>query len=234
MTITYYPELVQGSDEWLEARRGILTASEMKLIVTPSNLKTANNDKVRAHMYELLAQRISGFIEPVNIGFNAERGHADEVWARIEYSRHYAETSDMGFITNDEWGFTIGYSPDFMVGDDGLGECKSRLQKYQVQTIIEHVATGSETIPSEYLIQCQTGLLVSQRRWLDFLTYSGGHYMAVIRVWPDPAVQGAILDAARDFEGKLKELRKKYDEAFFHPNARLSPTARREVEEMFT
>lgn len=234
MGITYYPDLVQGSDEWLEARRGILTASEMKLIITPSNLKPAMNDKVRAHMYELLAQRVSGFIEPVYIGLNAERGHADEVWARIEYSKNYAETSDMGFIVNDEWGFKIGYSPDFMVGEDGLGECKSRLQKYQVQTIIEHVATGSATIPNEYLIQCQTGLLVSKRSWLDFLSYCGGLPMVVIRVYPDDEVQNAIIDAAGQFERKLSELRKTYEDAFFHDKARLSPTIRREVEEMFT
>lgn len=234
MGITYYPDLVQGSDEWLEARRGILTASEMKLIITPSNLKPAMNDKVRAHMYELLAQRVSGFIEPVYIGLNAERGHADEVWARVEYSKNYAETSDMGFIVNDEWGFKIGYSPDFMVGEDGLGECKSRLQKYQVQTIIEHVATGSATIPNEYLIQCQTGLLVSKRSWLDFLSYCGGLPMVVIRVYPDDEVQNAIIDAAGQFERKLSDLRKTYEDAFFHDNARLSPTIRREVEEMFT
>ena len=35
MTITYHPELIQGSDEWHAARCGLLTASEMKLIVTP-------------------------------------------------------------------------------------------------------------------------------------------------------------------------------------------------------
>lgn len=234
MGITYYPDLVQGSDEWLEARRGILTASEMKLIITPSNLKPAMNDKVRAHMYELLAQRVSGFIEPVYIGLNAERGHADEVWARIEYSKNYAETSDMGFITNDEFGFKIGYSPDFLVGDDGLGECKSRLQKYQVQTIIEHVATGSATIPSEYLIQCQTGLMVSRRDWLDFVSYCGGLPMVVIRVFPDAEVQQAIIDAAGKFESKLSELRSTYEDAFFHCEARLSQTIRRETEEMFT
>lgn len=233
MTIRYFPDLIQGSDEWLEARRGILTASEMKLIVTPGTLKTANNDKVRAHMYELLAQRVSGFIEPRYIGENAERGHADEVWARIEYSKHYAETSDMGFITNDKFGFTIGYSPDFLVGEKGCGECKSRLQKYQVQTIIEHVATGSATIPAEYLVQCQTGLMVSEREWLDFVSYCGGLPMVVIRVYPDEEVQQAILNAATEFEEKLRKLKATYDEAFFHDNARLSPTIRREQEEMF-
>ena len=48
--IKYHTDLVQGSDEWLAARRGILTASEMKLILTPT-LKAAINDKTRAHVW---------------------------------------------------------------------------------------------------------------------------------------------------------------------------------------
>jgi hypothetical protein len=31
MTITYFKEMIQGDDEWYAARRGMLTASEMKL-----------------------------------------------------------------------------------------------------------------------------------------------------------------------------------------------------------
>src|SRR3546814_1507000 len=68
----------------------------------------------------------------------------DEIIARDEYTKHHAPVEQTGFITNDKWGFTIGYSPDGLVGDDGLIECKSRRQKYQVQTIIENVATRLE------------------------------------------------------------------------------------------
>ena len=44
MTIKYFPELIQGSDEWLAARIGILTASEVHKILTPT-LKIADNEK---------------------------------------------------------------------------------------------------------------------------------------------------------------------------------------------
>lgn len=231
MAIKFYTDLVQGSDEWIEARRGILTASEMKLILTPT-LKLANNDKTRTHVYELLAQRISGFVEPVYIGFNAERGHEDEMWARVEYSKHIASVDDMGFITNDRWGFTLGYSPDGVVGADGLIECKSRVQKYQVQTVVEHVATGSASIPDEFVLQAQTGLLVSERKWLDFISYSGGLPMIVIRVWPDHEIQSAIIEAATAFEDKIVALRAEYEAAQSHPTARLIPTQRRIYEDI--
>ena len=39
-------------------------------------------------------------------------------------------------MTNDDHGVVIGYSPDGLVGDDGLIECKSRRQKYQIETIL--------------------------------------------------------------------------------------------------
>lgn len=229
--ITYHPELIQGSEEWLAARCGLLTASEMKLILAPT-LKVANNDKTRAHVYELLAQRITRYVEPVYVSDDMLRGQADEVWAKVEYMKHIAPVQEMGFIVNRKWGFAIGYSPDGLVGEDGLIECKSRRQKYQVQTVVEHVATGSLTIPEEYLLQCQTGLLVSERQWLDFISYSGGLPMAVIRVWPDEQVQAAIIEAAADFEARITEKLRAWSAALAS-DATLIPTERRIEEQMY-
>jgi hypothetical protein len=192
----------QGSEQWLQARCGLLTASEMKLIVTPT-FKPASNDKERGHLYELLAQRITGHVEPQYISDDMLRGHEDELKARALYAEHYAPVHQVGFVTNDRWGFKIGYSPDALVGDHGLIECKSRRQKYQVQTVIEIAATG--TIPADYLIQCQTGLLVSERQWCDFISYSAGLPMVVIRVYPMPELQDAIIAAATAFEARLSE-----------------------------
>ena len=215
MTITYHAELVQGSDEWLAARCGLLTASEMHLIVSPppepeTRIKKngepykprewdpiASNEKERAHLFELLAQRITRYVEPHYISDDMLRGQTDEVEARAIYDRHFARVETCGFITNDDHGFTLGYSPDGLVGDDGLIECKSRRQKFQVETIIKR------EMPSDYLMQVQTGLLVSGRKWLDFVSYCGGWPMIVIRVFPDPVVQSAILQAAEAFEERL-------------------------------
>ena len=45
--IRYHYDIEQGTPEWLSLRCGILTASEIKLIITPT-LKVASNDKERA------------------------------------------------------------------------------------------------------------------------------------------------------------------------------------------
>ena len=223
--IVYYTDLEQGSEEWLGARCGLLTASEMKLIVTPT-LKAASNDKERAHMYELLAQRITGYVEPRYVSDDMLRGHDDEVEARILYSERFAPVEEMGFITNDEWGFTIGFSPDGLVGDDGFIECKSRRQKFQVQTIIDGV------MDPDYSIQVQTGFLVSKRKWCDHISYSGGLPMATIRIYPIPEIQDAILSAATAFEKRLAEKMTRYREVIA-TNTRLIPTERKIVQEMY-
>lgn len=198
MPTTYHRDLVQGSDDWHAARCGLLTASEMRLIITPT-LKVASNDKERSHLYELLAQRVTGYVEPSYVSDSMLRGKEDEIEARALYADHFAPIDEVGFVTNDDFGFTIGYSPDGLVGDDGQVEFKSRMQKHQMQTIVE------DKIPDEYVLQLQTGLLVTGRKWVDFGSFCGGLPFYRKRVYPDMTVMTAILQAAAAFEQRLAE-----------------------------
>ena len=209
MTIKIH-DVTQGSDEWFAARCGLLTASEMKLILTPT-LKMASNEKERTHLYELLAQRITRYVEPGYIGDDMLRGYDDEDSARLLYKQKVAPVTEVGFITNDKWGFTLGYSPDGLVGEDGTIEVKSRKQKLHVQTMVEDVAAG--VVPSEHVLQVQTGLLVSERLWCDFISYSNGLPMPIVRAAAMPDVQERILEAAAAFEKRLEERREQYLEA---------------------
>lgn len=223
--IRYYPEIVQGSDEWLAVRCGLLTASEMKLILTPT-LKIASNDKERAHLYELAAQRVTRYVEPSYIGDDMLRGMEDEIEARALYAKHYAPVKEMGFVTNDKWGFTLGYSPDGLVGTDGQIEAKSRRQKYQFETIV------AATPPEEYLLQLQTGLLVTERQWCDFLSYSGGMPMVAMRAHPDDVIRNAILEASAKAEERIAERIERYHQKL-RDLPRTIPTERRVEQEMF-
>lgn len=205
MTITYHPNLIQGSDEWHQQRRGKICASEVRHIITPT-LKIADNDNTRSHVYELAAQRITDYTEPTYLGDEMLRGTVDEPIARQLYQDNFAPVTECGFITNDDHGFTIGYSPDGLVGDDGLIEVKGRRQKFTVQSIVDG------EVPKEHMLQIQTGLLVTGRKWCDYLSFTGGMPLLPIRVYPDEAVHEAIIKACTAFEAKIATVINAYHE----------------------
>ena len=134
MTLTTYHELEQGSPEWHNARCGLMTCSELGLILTPT-LKLADNEKTRIHVFQLAAQRLTQYVEPSYIGDNMIRGWADEIRARDLYSERIAPVQEIGGMVRDFGTFKLWASPDGLIGDNKGFVTKSRGQKYQVQTI---------------------------------------------------------------------------------------------------
>ncbi len=72
----------------------------------------------------------------------------------------------------------------------------------------------------------QSILLISERKWCDFISYSNGMLMMVKRVEADLAVQDAIINAAIAFHEKLDEVLELYASRIAAPDARLIPTER--------
>lgn len=240
MSLHVHPEIEQGTPEWHAQRRGIVTASVVRQLVTtgspdpaqvecpacgvdagpclsisrktPTLLKTvhssrsdaanalppvhsvAQTDTSRGLTATLVAERLTGFTEETPMSADMWRGVEDEPRARDKYAEHYAPVTQVGFMVRDDWGFKIGFSPDGLVGDDGLLEIKSRRPKKHLQTIL------ADEVPAENLAQCQAGLLVSGRDWLDFVSYSGGMPLFVKRVYPDQKWFDAIIQAVTAFE----------------------------------
>lgn len=241
MSLEVFNELEQGTDEWLAARCGIVTASVVGQLITkgspdalavecpkcqalpteacistarkvPTPVKTphtersakaaelppvftvADNDTSRALILTLAAERLTGNVEQVFPNRDMERGTLDEPYAREVYSEHYAPAAEVGFMVRNDLGFKIGYSPDGLVGNDGLIEIKSRKQKKHLATIL------ADEVPAENMAQIQCGLLVSGREWLDYVSYCGGMPLFVKRVYPDHRWLIAINRAVKAFE----------------------------------
>lgn len=208
MTLTILPNLIQGTDEWHDQRRGLITASAVGKLITAKTFKPASNDVSRGLTATLVAERITGYTEPVYVSDDMWRGVEDEPRARDKYAEHYhVDVREVGFMTEDKWGFTLGYSPDGLVGDDGLIEVKSRRSKRQLETIL------ADLVPIENMAQLQAGLLVSGREWIDYVSYSGGMPLYVKRVKPDPRWQAAIIEACRAFEANAAEMTARYHDA---------------------
>ncbi len=154
----------------------------------------ANTDTAKMLTALLVAERITGWSDPVFTTQNMFRGVLDEPIARKVYAEHYGAVTEVGFIVRDDWGFSIGYSPDGLVGDDGLIEIKSRLSRIQLTSIL------AGDVPAENVAQIQCGLLVSGRKWCDYVSFCGGMPLWKTRVYPDPEWQRAIVEAVIQFE----------------------------------
>lgn len=173
----------------------------------PPIIRTARNDQSQRLTLLLASERITGMSDDrENFTSNDMLiGQLDEPLARDVYSGHYAEAVECGFIVRDDWGFQIGYSPDGLVGDDGLIEVKSPRAKEHLRTIL------ADEVPARYMAQLQTGLLVSGREWIDYVSFFGGMPLYTKRVLPDPQWAEAIVNAVAAFEQTVKQMSSAYD-----------------------
>ncbi len=204
MTLTIYNDIEQGTPQWDELRRGIITASTVHQLITAKTLKVAENVESRALTATLVAERITGWTDERYVSFDMARGHEIEPLAVDLYAKHYAPVEAVAFMVRDYGNYRIGYSPDGVVGDDGLIEIKSRRPKEHLATVL------SGHVPAENMAQLQTGLLVSGRQWIDYLSYCGGMALWRKRVYPDPAWHHAILEGVQSFETAAAEMAAAY------------------------
>lgn len=207
MSITIFDQLEQGSDEWLRARAGIITASNVRDLLSPKTLSVADNETSRARVRSLVAERITGRPEETSQSYDMLRGSLSEPHAREAYEQHYAPVTEVGFITRDFGDFTLGYSPDGLVEDHGLIEIKSPRPKTHLRTLTQ------DQVPIDYLPQLHQGLLVSDREWIDYVSYAPGYPLYVARVNRSPVWDRAILAAAEQAEQQAQELMAAYETA---------------------
>ena len=195
MTLTIFDQLEQGGTEWLEARAGVLTASTIGQLITAKTIKPAVNDRSRGLCQTLIAERITGHVEPVFPNRAMTRGTLLEPEARRIYAAQTGQdVGEVGFARLDTDTYTLGSSPDGLVGETGGIEIKSPSAKVHVSTVLSGV------IPDYNRAQVQAFLHVTGREWCDFISYYPGQPLFIIRDFPDPRWQTAILEAAEQFE----------------------------------
>lgn len=190
--LNYFYDVEQGSDEWHDLRRGMVTASTIGALITPKTVKVSTAQTGLSRLTEIAAERITDMSEEPITSKDIRRGHFYEPYARDEYAKHYkVDVAEVGFMVRDVAGLKIGYSPDGLIGDAGLIEIKSRKPRIQVQTILD------DEVPADNMAQLQTGLFVSGREWIDYVSYSTGMPLYTKRVLPDPKWQAIIGDALK-------------------------------------
>ena len=189
--------LEQGTPEWLAARLGIVTMSELKTLLVKGKGPGGFGAGALSYMHQLIGERITG--EPSDAfqgNAHTQRGHALEPVARELYGEATGNTrlERVGIILSHG----AGYSPDSLVGSDGLIEVKTKLPKYQIELLL------ADELPQEHVAQCQGGLWVSEREWIDFVSYWPGMPLFVKRAYRDEVMIRTIAERVEAFYEELE------------------------------
>jgi len=172
----------QGTPEWHEARRGILTASRFgDVLAAPHTARYLNYiDDVFG---ELIG--VPDFLEGDNPPwFRHGKDWEAEAIASYEFNEG-VEVAAHGLIKHPELEF-VGCSPDGLVGNDGGVEVKCRKS---LDAFEKSVAAGVESV---HVPQIQGCMWVTGRQWWDYISYyknpeTADDRMHVFRVHRDEA-----------------------------------------------
>jgi putative phage-type endonuclease len=170
-------DIDQGSQEWLQLRLGVATASNFDKIITSAGVESKT---LKEYAFELASDSL--LTEP-EASFQSEvmiRGNQLEEEARSYYS--FVTDNKVEEVTFIKKG-NIGYSPDGLISDNGLVEIKCPLKKNHLKYLIDN------KLPTKYKAQVQGGLYISEREYCDFISYhplfKDEKKMLVIRVERD-------------------------------------------------
>jgi hypothetical protein len=170
-----FQNVAQYSDAYDRLKLGILTSSNFHKIITSQGKASR---QWREYACVLIAERIlQRKIEFYNSPA-MERGLIVESEAADWYEFDQDVTVQrVGFITDDD--HTVGCSPDRLVGEHGLLEIKAPLPHTQIEYWI------SGEVSERFRPQLQGQLYVSQRSWVDIVSWHDVLPKVVMRVEPE-------------------------------------------------
>ena len=179
----------QGTAEWFEARRGVVTASRFSDVLAKGQGITR-----RKYLLTLAGEAITGECAESFSNAHMERGHVMEADARNLYAfAHDVEPQLVGFMRRGR----AGASPDSLIGANGMLEIKSKLPHLQLDVL------EKGKLPSEHVAQVQGQMWIAGRDWCDFVSYWPRLPLFCIRVERDEDYIATLSQSVADFVGEL-------------------------------
>lgn len=203
MRIYTAQECPQGSDIWWTVRKGIPTASGFSRIVTSKGKPSKSMDKYIAELIADESMQCPTYFttrgRPVTKAMTNGTDCEPEARRFYEMARECTVT-EVGFCLHDSGLF--GCSPDGLVGEDGGLELKCPEAKTQAEYLLKN------RMPPEYVAQVHGSLIVTGRKWWDFLSYAHGLEPLLIRVEPNEFTE-QLRSSLDVFLEKLADAKKK-------------------------
>lgn len=206
----------QGSDEWLQARLGIVTASELDSLITPL-WKPRTGEGVQTYLATKIAERWRG--QPLTDfhGGSMEQGSLREDEARAWYELDQNVTvRKVGFILSDDG--KLGGSPDGLLEGGGI-----EIKCPEPHTHVRWLLDGE--LPKDHRAQVYGNMLVARAGWWKFMSYCRGFPPLIVTVEADPAIEKAIEEAVAAFQVKLDEAWAAIEKRNGGPPLRYQPVA---------
>lgn len=156
--------MMQGTEEWLRARIGKVTASRIADLMAKT--KTGYSTSRKNYASELVIERLTG--EPVPQYQNAAMAYGTECEpeARAAYSfQMNVDVEEVGFIAHPTIN-DAGASPDGLVGADGLVEIKCPNTATHIEQLLR-----PGFVAGQYELQMQFQMACTGRQWCDYVSY---------------------------------------------------------------
>jgi len=196
MTILHH-NYEQGSEQWLQVRRGAITGSRFK--DCRDKLRDGRPSKACLDYARDLARERCGGTAPAKFQNAAMRtGNEQEPLARAAYEARTGNlVEEVGFFTTEDMRF--GLSPDGFIDEDGVLEIKTMVSSDTLFTAV------AERDLSAYMDQCTGYLWLLGRQWVDLVLWAPdlGH-MEIHRITRDE-------DAIEKLETDLMEFARLVD-----------------------
>lgn len=194
-------DIEQKTDEWYELRRQYpLTASKAQAI-------GSNGKGLETLVWDVLAERHSTAEKEQISNKDFDRGNELEPNARTIYEMQTGyKVQEVGFVTNNKVSKVAGASPDGLVEKDGLVEIKC----FDDTKHFKYIVLGLEP-ESQYVWQMQMQMLITGRKWCDFVAYNPNYHdsLLVVRVKADAEKQEKLKEGLVAGERLINEIEAK-------------------------
>lgn len=197
----------QGTDAWLESRRGVITGSRCKN--ARDKLKGGQPSKASTlYAMDTARERCGGRVLPTYANAAMRMGTEQEPLARAAYETETGRVAiEAGFITTDDGKF--GVSVDGLVDAHGMVEIKTMVSSDTLFTAVV------QRDFSAYIDQINMALWLLGRQWCDLILWAPdlepiGRGITIIRIDRDDnaidALESDLLAFDRVVEGYRKQL----------------------------
>lgn len=204
--------IAEAHEAWIKSRGGRMTASSVWQLFT-SKLVQASNDTVEKYIMEKVAESLGAY----NPSFSSAAttwGHKNELEAVEEYEKRtgqevYAKGDQQTFIPHLEFG---GCTPDGLIGVDGGLQVKCPYNPANhIKYLLFQDQNDLKLKEHKYYVQVQTELMVTGRKWWDFVSYDPRIEepklrLKILRVYPDPYFLPVLKTALEEANDKMSSI----------------------------